>query len=960
MSFVGSYDPRACGAKCDMCPLQGSLVIKPDMRPGATEVLVASAPDRDDAEHGRLLVSAAGMEVDAALDLAGRTRAQVSLNAVVLCRPPKDDLKKITERVRRARKNGDMSQLTPVEACTPRLLREIYDYHRVIPMGAEAVNAVAPKLDPRKQKELKIMKVRGTFIEVPEEGQLHEGACLEDRLRWRQGRRVMPILDPKAIRFRQRWRPVFQADMARAFRWFEDRVGWQEPEMLFRPSVEQVRFYLTKGTWNWELEPGKFQAAHLADIETDGIETQTANIRCLGIGGPGWAVVIPFLSVDGKTRFYNERDERAIWEMVAQWCENQSILKIGHNFGVFDKQTLIATMQRMLGRTVSIVPILDTIQLARMCFPELDRGLKFLGSFLLDVIAWAEEKGGLDIKRDEDLWTYNGRDVAVNGRLLLKLWERFCQRNAQVMQHHGPQYNQFNLLILDHHMQEGCVGMERQGMFIDQKRRGEHYGKQRAKMLLWANRAMQALDETGVSLSDVVKRSKTVKQRAADMNEVLNKMSETDAADYLGLSEEERNEGWTLAMPEELGLSADFNPGSAHQLRAVLFGEDMWDLPLPSDMQEKELYTASGDISTSDAVLRRLLMNRSIPKSQRKFVQAVRMYRRAAKLLGTYILPVRPLTGDAKADEGCVLYLDGRVHPNWKNHGPVTGRFASAGPNAQNWPAILKDMIIAGPGHVLVGADMDQLELRVAAARWKAKAYLEAFAAGTDAHQVTMRSVFPDEFDELEGWPSEFGRKDFVKGSPFDKMRKLAKTVQYLSQYGGSLEALYRTLTAAEDKQGKLIYAHLTLQDAARLQNNWKQGCQEFPAGWESEMAMFQMHGYLIEPVTGRRRDFTDGGKLNEVVNFPIQASGAGIMNKIMRQLMEDVGFGRWGDGTGIINQCHDSITLELPKDKAQWGYDLLMERMNVDEDAYPTVRFTAEADIGIKKGDPESRWSYT
>jgi hypothetical protein len=502
--------------------------------------------------------------------------------------------------------------------------------------------------------------------------------------------------------------------------------------------------------------------------------------------------------------------------------------------------------------------------------------------------------------------------------------------------------------------------MERQGMLLDQERRKKHLVKHKAEMMLWANRSMRVLSDSGVNLTDVVKKSKKIRDRAEDMARTLEGFDPEKAAKVLGLSEEEQEQGWELATPEELGMSLDFNPGSGHQLRALLFDSDLWDIPLPSDMQEKELMTKSGDISTSDAVLRRLLMNRSIPTEQRKFIQAIRMFRRSQKLLGTYILPLRSLQGDEKLDKGCRLYADGRVHPHWKSHGPVTGRFACAVPNVMNIPGIIKDMFIAGPGNVLVGADMDQLELRIAAARWGAKNFIEAFQQGIDAHQVTMRSVFPEEFETLEGWPSVFGKKDFKKYSAFDKMRALAKTVQYLSQYGGSLEALYRTLTAAEDEKGKLIYAHLTMQDAARLQNNWTKGCSEFPSGWEAEMATFQAHGYLIEPVTGRRRDFTDGGKLTEVVNFPIQGSAGGIMNQIMMTLVEDVGFGRANIGPGIINQCHDSITLEVRKDKGQWAYDKLMERMNVDIDVYPNVRFTAEADLGVKSGDDKSRWCYT
>ncbi len=57
-------------------------------------------------------------------------------------------------------------------------------------------------------------------------------------------------------------------------------------------------------------------------------------------------------------------------------------------------------------------------------------------------------------------------------------------------------------------------------------------------------------------------------------------------------------------------------------------------------------------------------------------------YRKAAKLRSTYV-------------DG--LPLDGNdvVHPVWKPHGTVTGRWSSAEPNAQNFPVPMRDLVIA-------------------------------------------------------------------------------------------------------------------------------------------------------------------------------------------------------------------------------------------------------------------------
>lgn len=130
------------------------------------------------------------------------------------------------------------------------------------------------------------------------------------------------------------------------------------------------------------------------------------------------------------------------------------------------------------------------------------------------------------------------------------------------------------------------------------------------------------------------------------------------------------------------------------------------------------------------------------------------------------------------------------------------------------------------------------------------------------------------------------------------------------------------------------------------MHDKWVKGAQ-FEAGWERELDRWRRDGFLAEPVMGRRRDFLDGENPNEIVNFPIQAAGASLMNIAILRLRDAIPFEAWGPGTGIINQCHDSIMVECPESEAPRVAKLIEECMNLTHPDLPGVTFTATADIG-------------
>jgi DNA polymerase I-like protein with 3'-5' exonuclease and polymerase domains len=77
-----------------------------------------------------------------------------------------------------------------------------------------------------------------------------------------------------------------------------------------------------------------------------------------------------------------------------------------------------------------------------------------------------------------------------------------------------------------------------------------------------------------------------------------------------------------------------------------------------------------------------------------------------------------------------------RIHPSWMSCGAKTGRFSCSNPNMQQLPKKERYAVVAQPGRVLVIADYNQVELRVACELANEDAMREVFARGGDLHRV--------------------------------------------------------------------------------------------------------------------------------------------------------------------------------------------------------------------------------
>ena len=704
--------------------------------------------------------------------------------------------------------------------------------------------------------------------------------------------KVLPVFHPNFVLKARRWTAVFRQDVSRAVRWFQTgSLDWSPPEILFHPSADQLDEFLSQpGVPYWTY-----------DVETDAIECLSARLRCIGIGTLRAVVIVGFLGIDGVSKFYPPDQEKKIIAVLKRFFEDRTITKCGHNSGYYDR----IVMQERLGITVE--PNLDTMLLHRLVESELPHNLGFVGSVYTEAPSWKTDREGrkkaYGSETDHELHVYCGYDVAITAAVVAPLWDHVRLRaQAQVS-------------ICDHKLQKICADMHTVGMHVDQVERRK-----------WEQKLL-----------------KETYERRAKAREV---------------SERE-----------------NLNPASVMQLRDLLFEE--WKLDPNCD--DKIRFTPNGDPSTSDAVLRSLLAIRSLTDIQRSAITEIRLYRRAQKLLGTYVTKLRFSTEEAWGgwddDDtwldkewreryglkklGIVSPDTNRMYPGYNCHGTTSGRLSSSQPiNAQNFPGALRAMVTCAPGHILVGADMDQLELRIAASRWNSQRYLEAFAEGLDPHSsVTAHSIFGERFEKaaiecgVGPYPWKTGTK--FKGKA-KTLRNLAKTVQYASQYAASVETVHKAITQTEIANGdgttNLPYLRLSLREVRVMHDKW---CKEarFDQGWDQEIATFRNQHFLVEPVMGRRRDFLDGENLNEIVNYPIQSSGAALMNEAIINLATLIPLHRWGPGTGIINQCHDSIVVECPIDEAERVMQQIEDAMNCTHPAFPGIIFSAAA-------ESSQRWS--
>jgi DNA polymerase-1 len=352
-----------------------------------------------------------------------------------------------------------------------------------------------------------------------------------------------------------------------------------------------------------------------------------------------------------------------------------------------------------------------------------------------------------------------------------------------------------------------------------------------------------------------------------------------------------------------------FNPNSPKQLADVLFGKMQLEPP-----RRKKTNTKTR-LSTDSEVLEDLI--EKYPENP--VPRLVLQYRSLTKLKSTYVdtLP------------GLIHKETGRIHTSFNQTIAATGRLSSSDPNLQNIPtgdeAKIRDAFISSDGHVLVGADYSQIELRVLAHISGDERLIETFEKGIDIHTRTAAKI--------HGCREEDVTPD---------MRRAAKTVNFGILYGMSAFRLSRELKISQ-------------QEAQRFIDDYYGAYPRVKEYKDEVLRKARVTGY-VTTLSGRKRRIEGLNDANKkvqeaaermAVNTPIQGTASDIIKVAMVRLGEKLK--AKGLGAKMILQVHDELVLEAKEEEKEKVCEVVKDVM---ENAWK-LRVPLEVEVGIGK-----RWS--
>lgn len=181
-------------------------------------------------------------------------------------------------------------------------------------------------------------------------------------------------------------------------------------------------------------------------------------------------------------------------------------------------------------------------------------------------------------------------------------------------------------------------------------------------------------------------------------------------------------------------------------------------------------------------------------------------YKKLFKLYSTYVRPLRNIMtagldkNDRKKDQH--LCLDSCIHASFMLTGTRGGRLSCRDPNLQQLPrdGKVKQLYRSrfGKRGFLYQADLSQIELRLMAAACGDPTMIKAYQDSVDLHSLTASRIFkvPYEHFTKEHMKMLQGKGKDKDAKGLDTQRNIAKTVNFLTGYGGGSFGLQNVLAA--------------------------------------------------------------------------------------------------------------------------------------------------------------------
>ena len=182
--------------------------------------------------------------------------------------------------------------------------------------------------------------------------------------------KVLPTYHPASVLYQWSWRAIVIADLMKALHESQfPEIRRPHRLILINPTYEEL--------YEW-TQKTLADAPSLLSLDT---ETEQGQIKCISFAvEPHTAVSIPFKGPSGDSYWKTTEQETQVWLLVKALVESP-IPKLFQN-GIYDLQYL----NKMGFRTRNVLE--DTMLLHHSLYPEVQKGLGFLGSVYTNELAW--------------------------------------------------------------------------------------------------------------------------------------------------------------------------------------------------------------------------------------------------------------------------------------------------------------------------------------------------------------------------------------------------------------------------------------------------------------------------------------------------------------------------------------------------------------------------------------------
>jgi len=884
---------RALGAQCDRCPLNncGRGPLLGTLRTNSRLTIIGNHPDDEEVFQAENLIGRSGRFIDAALVNGGLAPGRTTRLNALACQPPVEGAEatlaaaktRWREAVAYAKVAGlqpPPEPLNPYEACRPRLAKEIElaGSLTTLAIGKKAYESVAKVFG---------LRIKGGSADatgtVVGSLQHQHGAPItlkDGRILMASFQPMMSILDKKE------WTDVIINDISRAaaIAASEDpglylAQNWTEPEFQWISQSTYAAIATIDWFRNTAISTGE---PIFLDIETNGRDTQTVEVRCIGLGilanDKENIVSIPLLRVADHALWWGDQQE-LVYTALRRLLDDPQV-KIGGQFLDYDTKVLIN--RGLLTNTDKTW--VDTLLLHKNTWDnDLPHNLGFMARRFFLLRQWKTDiadKAGVEMT-DYEYGLYNWRDVLVTLRLAYKIAKHTQECG-------GWQSYETDTKIARIFRNAGLQGLQ-----IDEIARGEQSVRINNQIVKCHKEMTALLDAAGISKPHQFNPSSV-----PQLQDLL--YGRWQLRPMLNVDEEDDD-----------------------------FDQDVVDA-------EQQAFEESLRGSTSSGTITAILNNPATTPLQRKWLETLNQWRKWKKLAGTYFDNLKvhdeldaedvgeapeikvPRWNNVTYEFEVVNLFPRRaarsvLHPTYFQNIP-TGRLSTR-PAIQNWPSLGKanarQLIVAPFGHLFVRADFNQVEARIYAIKANDQVLLHAIQEKMDLHVLNAAALLAkhpsqlyDKYKEIKGWA-------ISDPDRYEYWRLVAKRFAFLEIYGGGVDMLYEVMAAERSrKTGELSFPGLKKSQVIIWDNNWHVNHPETRI-WHAEVhRRIANLGYAEASFYDfRRRWFLYGlTKKNAGPNMEIQGTASALMNRATILFDEILPYKRTTEHEGIVIQCHDEL----------------------------------------------------